>query len=82
MITLCCLYPRLGIVTLVVRVISLRAITYRLMSEIWLQLLGGNAEVFGTELAKNKVYSIIPRSKLAIFTWYGCTLRISSPLEL
>ena len=43
-----------------------------------LQLLFGVAEVFGTELAKSKRYNVGPRSKIAIFTWFGCTIRVSS----
>ena len=39
--------------------------------------MSGNAEVFGTELARNKVYTINTRLKIAVFTWYGCTLAIS-----
>lgn len=46
-----------------------------------LQLLAGNGEVFGTELSKNKVYTICSRAKIAVFTWSGCTARISSRME-
>ena len=46
-----------------------------------MQLISGSAEVFGTELAVGKVYTICSRLKIAVFTWYGCTLRISSPLN-
>lgn len=40
------------------------------------QLLTGTAEVFGTEMARNKNYTISHRLKIAIFTWHGCTLRV------
>ena len=40
------------------------------------QLLTGTAEVFGTEMARNKVYTLSRRLKVAIFTWHGCTLRV------
>lgn len=43
---------------------------------ITLQLLVGTAEVFGTEMARSKSYSLSPRLKIAIFTWHGCTLRV------
>ena len=41
-----------------------------------LQLLTGTAEVFGTEMARNKSYTLGPRLKVAIFTWHGCTMRV------
>ena len=40
------------------------------------KLLKGTAEVFGTELARNKDYTLSRRSKVAIFTWHGCTVRV------
>lgn len=40
------------------------------------QLLTGTAEVFGTEMARNKNYTLSHRLKVAIFTWHGCTLRV------
>ena len=44
-----------------------------------LQLVKGCAEVFGTELAKNRVYSIYSQAKIAIFSWYGdCKITVSS----
>ena len=46
------------------------------------QLLLGVGEIFGTELAKNKPYTIYSRAKIAVFTWYGCTVRISSNYHL
>ncbi|EDO49377.1 predicted protein [Nematostella vectensis] len=45
-------------------------------------LLSGNAEVFGTELVKNKKFTFRPGSKLAIFTWQGCSVEIQGPLEV
>lgn len=36
-----------------------------------IQLVSGHAEVFGTEMARNVVYSISPRSKIAIFNWFS-----------
>lgn len=40
------------------------------------QLLTGTAEVFGTEMARNKSYVLSQRLKVAIFTWHGCTVRV------
>jgi polyribonucleotide 5'-hydroxyl-kinase len=40
------------------------------------KLLTGTAEVFGTEMARNKSYSLSPRLKVAIFTWHSCTMRV------
>lgn len=38
----------------------------------------GQAEVFGTEMARSRVYSISPRSKIAIFCWFeGCKIMVS-----
>lgn len=45
-------------------------------------MLVGNGEVFGTELTKNKVYTICTRAKIAVFTWSGCTIRISSVMDV
>jgi len=39
----------------------------------------GTAEIFGTELAKNRVYVISPRSKIAIFSWLDvCEVVVST----
>ena len=47
------------------------------LSHLYLQLTDGKAEVFGTEIAKNKKYEFPPGSKTAIFTWHGCKVTIS-----
>lgn len=46
-----------------------------------LVLLQGQAEVFGTELIKNKKFTFNAGSKVAIFTWHGCTVEVSGPPE-
>ncbi|XP_068747119.1 protein CLP1 homolog [Montipora capricornis] len=46
-----------------------------------LVLLQGQAEVFGTELIRNKRFTFIAGSKVAVFTWHGCTVEISGPPE-
>lgn len=40
-----------------------------------LQLLSGNAELFGTELAQKQPYSF-SGTKAAIFTWHGCRIEV------
>lgn len=47
-----------------------------------LVLLQGQGEVFGTELIRNKKFTFKAGSKVAIFTWHGCTVEISGPLEV
>ena len=42
-----------------------------------LQLVRGQAEVFGAELADGKTYLFYEECKAAIFTWVGCTIEIS-----
>ena len=42
----------------------------------------GSAEVFGTEMAKGKVYTITTHSKIAVFTYFGCSVKISSFTDL
>jgi len=43
----------------------------------FLQLVQGQAEVFGTELAKAKQYLFGSECKASVFTWQGCVLEIS-----
>ena len=42
-----------------------------------LQLVSGFAEMFGTELVKNHPYTFSSQSKIAVFSWQGCTISIS-----
>jgi len=42
-----------------------------------LQLVSGFAEIFGTELVKNHQYSFPSGSKVAVFSWQGCSVNIS-----
>ena len=51
------------------------------MTHVFFQLLTGKAEVFGTELAPLCLYSFPPGSKIGIFTWFGCTVRIAGETE-
>ncbi|XP_075449313.1 polyribonucleotide 5'-hydroxyl-kinase Clp1 [Ascaphus truei] len=40
------------------------------------ELVSGLAEVFGTELTRNKRYTFPPGSRAAVFTWHGCTVQL------
>merc|ERR1719215_1064670 len=44
----------------------------------WITLKKGSCELFGTELAQNLPYKVEAGSKLALFTWHGCTLSVTS----
>ena len=46
-----------------------------------LQLSDGMAEIFGTEITKNKKYTFASGEKIAVFTWHGCILHISFSLQ-
>lgn len=35
-----------------------------------------HAEIFGTELASERVYAFPPGSKVAVWTWHGCHLQV------
>ena len=39
-------------------------------------MISGTVEVFGTELPKRKTYEFQEGSKVAFFTWHGCTLKV------
>lgn len=43
-----------------------------------IQLLSGSAEVFGVPLVEGKTYSWGQGDKLAVFSWYGCKLKVSA----
>jgi polyribonucleotide 5'-hydroxyl-kinase len=44
-------------------------------THICLKLLEGTAEIFGTELALERVFKL-GASKIAIFTWHGCVIEV------
>jgi len=46
-----------------------------------LRLMSGSAELFGAELAVDKAYPLTG-TKVAVFTWHGCTLEITGKLEI
>ena len=41
------------------------------------QLVDGEAEVFGAELAQGRSYLFGAECKASVFTWHGCTLEMS-----
>ncbi|BFZ01915.1 hypothetical protein BsWGS_04954 [Bradybaena similaris] len=47
-----------------------------------LEMTDGRGEMFGTELAKNKKYTFVSGSKVAIFTWHGCTIVLKGKAEV
>ena len=46
-----------------------------------MQLTSGKAEMFGTELAPDKPYTFYPGAKVAVYTWHGCTLKLTRNTE-
>ncbi|XP_014774939.1 polyribonucleotide 5'-hydroxyl-kinase Clp1 [Octopus bimaculoides] len=51
-------------------------------AEVELELTDGKAEVFGTELVKGKRATFLPSSKLAVFTWHGCSIKLIGKTEM
>lgn len=50
--------------------------------QVQLELLTGMAEVFGSELNRNKKYTFGPGSKIAVFTWQGCSVSLYGKPEV
>lgn len=48
----------------------------------YFQLKSGSAEVFGTELVKEKQYTFSAGAKVAVFTWHGCTIELRGKTEV
>nr|KAF6324292.1 cleavage factor polyribonucleotide kinase subunit 1 [Myotis myotis] len=49
---------------------------------VQLELLAGMAEVFGTELTRNKKFTFDAGAKVAVFTWHGCSVQLSGRTEV
>nr|XP_033777017.1 polyribonucleotide 5'-hydroxyl-kinase Clp1 [Geotrypetes seraphini]XP_033777018.1 polyribonucleotide 5'-hydroxyl-kinase Clp1 [Geotrypetes seraphini] len=49
---------------------------------VQMELLSGMAEVFGTELTRNKKFIFDAGCKMAVFTWHGCTVQLSGHAEV
>lgn len=52
------------------------------MGFLSLQLLDGMAEIFGSELTRKKKYILVSGSKVAVFTWHGCVLKVNLGVAL
>lgn len=50
--------------------------------QVELELLAGMAEVFGSELNRNKKYTFGPGFKIAVFTWQGCSVNLYGKPEV
>ncbi|XP_066911725.1 protein CLP1 homolog [Clytia hemisphaerica] len=51
-------------------------------NEAKIMITDGQAEIFGTELVRNKVYNFRSRAKVAIYTWHGCTVQVTGEVEV
>ncbi|KAK1298731.1 hypothetical protein QJS10_CPB14g01393 [Acorus calamus] len=51
-------------------------------SSLSVRLLGGTAEIFGTEMPPENWISFPPRLKFAIFTWIGATIEVNGTSEV
>ena len=40
------------------------------------QIIDGQAEIFGTELVRNKHYTFGSGAKVAVYTWHGCVVEV------
>ncbi|XP_029431268.1 polyribonucleotide 5'-hydroxyl-kinase Clp1 [Rhinatrema bivittatum] len=49
---------------------------------VQMELLSGMAEIFGTELTRNKKFTFDAGCKVAVFTWHGCTVQLSGHTEV
>ncbi|KAG8191312.1 hypothetical protein JTE90_006064 [Oedothorax gibbosus] len=50
--------------------------------KVTLELKSGTAEIFGTELVKNKKFAFSCGEKVAVFTWHGCALELVGKPEV
>lgn len=70
---------------MVEEVVLARECEYRVeigaQSEFKIKLKSGSAELFGVELAIGHEYTLRDK-KLAIFTWYGCTLEVQGERDV
>lgn len=46
-------------------------------NSFFMQLVRGQAEVFGAELVEGKVHLFYEECKAAVYTWQGCTIEMS-----
>nr|CAB3231681.1 polyribonucleotide 5'-hydroxyl-kinase Clp1 [Phallusia mammillata] len=50
-------------------------------ARVKLDLIDGSAELFGTELVRSRSYIFESGAKIAVFTWFGCSLRLTGKVE-
>ncbi|KAI9584006.1 hypothetical protein GQX74_010341 [Glossina fuscipes] len=51
-------------------------------AKVYVTLISGFAEMFGTELIKKKKYEFVMGAKVAIFTYHGCVLHLAGKTEV
>lgn len=51
-------------------------------ANVFVELKSGMAEIFGTEIVRNKKYLFTAGTKMAVFTWHGCTLELTGKTEV
>ncbi|KAK7108923.1 polyribonucleotide 5'-hydroxyl-kinase Clp1-like [Littorina saxatilis] len=51
-------------------------------NEVQMELVEGMAEVFGTELAKKQICAFLPGSKVAVYTYHGCVVKLRGKTEV
>ncbi|KAE8743038.1 hypothetical protein FOCC_FOCC011361 [Frankliniella occidentalis] len=51
-------------------------------NKVIMSVRAGMAEVFGTELVKEKAYTFLAGSKIAVFTWQGATIELRGKTEV
>ncbi|CAL1270772.1 unnamed protein product [Larinioides sclopetarius] len=44
--------------------------------DVKIELLSGQAEIYGAEMMLNKKYTLSPLSSISVFTWHGCVINI------
>jgi len=50
--------------------------------EAVITIVDGQAEIFGTELVRNKHYTFGSGAKVAVFTWHGCVVEVEGEIEV
>ncbi|GFW49982.1 protein CLP1 homolog [Trichonephila clavipes] len=61
---------------------ELRIIVGEVTTAVKIKLVSGLAEIFGAEMELNKTYTFPTNACVAIFTWYGCTIKVTgNPLS-
>ncbi|GFQ72871.1 protein CLP1 homolog [Trichonephila clavata] len=56
---------------------ELRIIVGEVTTVVKIKLVSGLAEIFGAEMELNKTYTFPTNASVAIFTWYGCAIKVT-----